>query len=244
VQIRDASAEIASGHVTATAAMTLAGGVRLGGVRLDSRAQFTNISLHRLVSAGSAARSLGSGKISGSLTLAGQDVRSLRGLTGTLNAKLRDTHAAGAAVFNSMQSYMPGAFGSVRFASGSLRARLANGVVRVERLSLDSPNLQAYVDGTVSLQGRLKLGVVVNTGKIQTNPSILLLASRLAIFAAPPAALLLQANQFLANQVIYLEVRGTVRSPNVRVRALPQLEEEVVRFFLLQSPVPATPGSS
>jgi hypothetical protein len=54
----------------------------------------------------------------------------------------------------------------------------------------------------------------------------------------------LQANQFLANQVIYLEVRGTVRSPNVRVRALPQLEEEVVRFFLLQSPVPAAPGSS
>jgi translocation and assembly module TamB len=238
VQIRDAGAEVASGHVAGTAAITLA-----GGVRLDGRARFTDISLQRLVHAGSAASRLGSGKISGSLTLAGNDVRSLRGVTGTLNARLRDTHAAGIPVFNSMQSYVPGAF-SARFASGNLRARLANGVVRIERLSLNSPNLQAYVDGTVSLEGRLKLGAVVNVGKIQTNPSTLLVVSRLAMLAAPPATLLVEANQFLANQVIYLDVRGTVRSPSVRVRPVPQLEEEVLRFFLLQSPVPASLGSS
>jgi len=115
---------------------------------------------------------------------------------------------------------------------------LARGVVRVERLSLNSQNMQIYAQGNVSLAGRLNLSVVVNTGQINSTPAVLLVAARLSTLVAPPVGLLLEANQLLSNQVVYLDVTGTVHSPTVRVRPLPTLEEEAVRFFLLQGPIP------
>ena len=56
-------------------------------------------------------------------------------------------------------------------------------------------------------------------------------------------ALLQETSNLLANRVIYLEVTGTVRNPVIRVRVLPLLSEEAVRFFLNRSnlPVPLTP---
>jgi hypothetical protein len=64
------------------------------------------------------------------------------------------------------------------------------------------------------------------------------LAARLSVLVSPPIGLLLEANQFLANQVVYLEVTGTIHSPTIRVRALPLLQEEAIRFFLLSAPLP------
>jgi hypothetical protein len=37
----------------------------------------------------------------------------------------------------------------------------------------------------------------------------------------------------LADQLVYLRVGGTLHSPTVQVRAVPQLEYEAVRFFMV-----------
>jgi hypothetical protein len=138
-----------------------------------------------------------------------------------------------------LQSYLAGGLSpSTRFGNGDLRARLARGVVRIQRLSLSSANLQLFVEGAVSLAGRLNLSVVANTGQINFTPALLLIAARLSTLVSPPIGLLLEANQFLSNQVVYLDVTGTVRAPTIRIKPLPMLEEEAIRFFLLESPLP------
>jgi hypothetical protein len=232
--IRDAAAQIAFGRLAASASIT-----KLGGLQIDGHGRFTDLDLHHLVRGSSASSHFGTGKITGNFTLAGRDVRSVNDLTGTLKAKLRDTQAAALPLMQMMQSYVAGGFtSSSRFGSGDLRARLSRGVFRVERLSLSSQSVQVYATGNVSLSGRLNLSVVVNTGQINNSPAILLIVARLSVLVSPPVGLLLEANQFLSNQVIYLDITGTIHSPTIRVRPLPLLEEEVIRFFLLGAPIP------
>lgn len=234
LHIRNASAQIAFGRLTASGSARLSGHLQLKG-----RGKFANLDLRQLLRGTSVAGRFGTGKVTGDFTLAGRNVRSLDDLTGTLQAKLRNTQAAAVPLMQTLQSYVAGGLtGSSRFGTGDLRAHLSRGVVRVERFSLSSPSVQFYADGDVALSGRLNLNVTVNTGQMNTTPAILLLAARLSVLVSPPIGLLLEANQFLANQVVYLEVTGTIRSPTIRVRALPLLQEEAIRFFLLSAPLP------
>lgn len=234
LRLRAATAQLAHGHVTASAVLTSA-----NSVTIDGQGKFTDVNVRQLLRTSATASQYGTGKMTGDFTIAGRNVRSLRDLTGSVKAKLRNTDAASLPLAQTLQSYVSGGLaGSGRFGNGELRARLARGVVRVERLSLSSQNMQIYAQGSVSLAGRLNLSVVVNTGQINSTPAALLLAARLSTLLSPPVGLLLQANQLLSNQVVYLDVTGTVHSPTVRVRPLPLLEEEVVRFFLVGAPIP------
>lgn len=231
---REATAQLAFGHVTASAST-----VSAGGLSIDAHGKFTDINVHQLLKRWGSASQYGAGKMTGDFTLGGRDVQSMNDLTGTLRAKLRDTQAASLPLAQTLQSYIAGGLtASSRFGNGDLRARLARGVVRIQRLSLSSPQMKLFVQGGVSLAGRLNLSVVANTGQVNATPALLLIAARLSVLVSPPVGLLLEANQFLSNQVVYLDVTGTIHSPTVRIRPLPMLEEEAIRFFLLEAPIP------
>lgn len=231
---REATAQLAFGHVTASAST-----VSAGGLSIDAHGKFTDINVHQLLKRWGSASQYGAGKMTGDFTLGGRDVQSMNDLTGTLKAKLRDTQAASLPLAQTLQSYIAGGLtASSRFGNGDLRARLARGVVRIQRLSLSSPQMKLFVQGGVSLAGRLNLSVVANTGQVNATPALLLIAARLSVLVSPPVGLLLEANQFLSNQVVYLDVTGTIHSPTVRIRPLPMLEEEAIRFFLLEAPIP------
>ncbi|MGH7192314.1 MAG: AsmA-like C-terminal region-containing protein, partial [Candidatus Saccharimonadales bacterium] len=234
IQLHGATAQVALGRVIGDFDVTLTS----MGIDLNGKGKFTRVDLRTLLRRVAAARRLGSGKISGKYTLAGRNVRSLRDLTGAVDADLTNAQAMSLPVLQGILPYLTGGIsGSTTFNQGDLRARLAGGVIRVDEFSLASSSAQIYARGTVSLAGRLNLNVTVNTG--QLNPStraVSVLAARIALFTAPPVALLLEASQFLSNQVINVEVTGTLRSPTVRIRPLPLLEQEVIQFFLLQTP--------
>jgi hypothetical protein len=81
----------------------------------------------------------------------------------------------------------------------------------------------------------LGLDAIVSTGE-GNNPLLAeALLTRFAAFASAPAALLVAANDFLANRVIHLEIRGTISRPVIRLRPLETLREEIVRYFLRQA---------
>ena len=234
LHLRDATAQLAYGHITASASA-----VSAGGLTIDAHGKFADVNVHQLLKRWSSASQYGTGKMTGDFTLAGRNVQSVDDLSGALKAKLRDTQAASLPLAQNLQSYIAGGLTtSSRFGNGDLRARLARGVIRIQRLSLSSPNLQLFVQGGVSLAGRLNLSVVANTGQVNSTPALLLIAARLSTLVAPPVGLLLEANQFLSNQVVYLDVTGTIHSPTIRIRPLPMLEEEAIRFFLLEAPIP------
>ncbi|HYO23446.1 MAG TPA: AsmA-like C-terminal region-containing protein [Lacipirellulaceae bacterium] len=226
---------------TTSTQLSLAGG-RLSGALTARRVSTWNVDGHfrfYRVDAAALAGSSGyaSGRLSGTLDIAARNARSVNDLQATLLADLEGAQSAGIPVLDQIRTSVPGAglAGATSFGEGRVEARLSRGVVRLDRLSLANRQLQIYMTGNITLGGRLGLNATVATGQA-ANPTIAnsLLTNILAVPVAP-AALLLQANEFLANRVIRLSIRGTLDRPTIRVRPLETLGEEAVRFFLRQS---------
>lgn len=236
VEIHDTHAQVALGRVLGSG--TAGWGL---GSRVDVHLRFFGVDLRTLLRQFSDSSQLGGGQMTGRVDLTGNDVRSAEDLTGTMDATLQQTQAMEFPVLRQLTPFlMPGQSNGGTFRSGDVRARLARGVVRVERLSLAGTFLQLLVEGTVSLEGgRLNLEATANTGQVGVNPAFLrLLGLRIPAVGPVPLTLVLQASSYLANRVIHLGVTGTVRNPVVRVEPVSLLTEEAVRFFLNRSNVP------
>ncbi|HEV7221427.1 MAG TPA: AsmA-like C-terminal region-containing protein [Pirellulales bacterium] len=206
-----------------------------GRLQIDAKAQLTDVEMQNVLRH-SPSNPTGRGKISGSFSISGRNVRSARDLSGRIRAKLRDvqglpgSHAAHARTSGALG-------GATKFSRGELRAALSRGVLRIERLSLQGQKTQVYATGTATTGGRLDLQVTVDTGLLDSNSqSVVSLATQLALVAVPPLGLVLEANKFLSDQVVHLHIAGNARSPAVRVLPLPLLGEEALRFFMLQAP--------
>jgi hypothetical protein len=240
----DAEWHPSSGRVRVQAtsvALSLAGGrmtgrliaQRTAGWMIDGAFRFYRVDVVTLLRQFGSASQYGSGRLTGTLTLSGRNMRSVNDLQATLLANLEDSRAGDLPVFSDMWNVIPGATSSAtRFDRGRVEARLARGVVTVQRLTLASSQLDLYITGTLNLAGRLALEAIVYTGQ-QENPLLArFLLQRLAELAAPPAALLASANELLANRVIRLEIGGTINRPVIRVRPLELLRDEIVRYML------------
>ncbi|MGH7140095.1 MAG: AsmA-like C-terminal region-containing protein, partial [Pirellulales bacterium] len=231
-ELHGITGQIAHGRLTGDFDVALASGLGLNG-----RGKFAKIDLRTLLQESGSTSRLASGKITGNYTLGGRNVRTPNDLTGTFDATLRDTQAMSLPIFERALPYLTGGVsGSTTFDDGTVRGSLARGVIRVDRFSLSSGSAQIFAQGNVTLAGRLDLNVTVNTGQLNVpRRTLSLLASRILLVAAPPIGLLVNVTQFLSNQVINLEVTGTVRSPTIRIRPLNLLGQEAAQFFLLQA---------
>jgi hypothetical protein len=99
--------------------------------------------------------------------------------------------------------------------------------------------LQLFVDGTVTLQGRLNLQVTATTGNVGVNPTFVrFLGLRIPAVGPIPVTLLLEASTYFANRVVHLRVTGTAPSPIVTVEPLSLLTEEALRFLVNRSSLP------
>jgi hypothetical protein len=224
-----------------TVAISLAGGrmtgrltaQRTAGWMLDAAFRFYRVDFVTLARQLGGASQYGSGRLTGTLTLTGRNMRSIDDLRGALIADLEDTQAGNMPVLSDLRGIVPGmSSGATHFNEGRIEARLARGVVTVQRLTLASSQLDIYITGTVGLLGRLNLEAVVYTGQ-QENPLLAqFLLQRISEVAAPPVALLASANELLSNRVIRLHITGTINRPVIRVRPLEILREEILRYFL------------
>jgi hypothetical protein len=225
---------------TTSSQLSLAGG-RLSG-RLTARRTVTwhvdgRFRFSRVDVAGLADSAYASGRLSGTLDISARNARSINELQATLLADLEGAQSRGIPVLDQIRNVVPGAqfSGATQFGQGRVEARLARGVVRLDQLTLASRQLQLFITGTVTLGGSLNLDALAATGQA-LNPTLAetLLSSLLAVPAAP-AAVLIRANDLLANRVVHLTIRGTLSRPNIRLRPFQTLGEEAVRFFLRQS---------
>lgn len=237
VTIAGSTAQLAGGRATLRLAALWSGG---GGARVDGQLQVSRSQLSRLAAA-SDVGSYAPGRVNATVDFAGSNVRSMNDLSGTIRATLEDTQTMQMPVFAALGPLLNLGGGS-SFQNGDLRARLANGVVRVERLALRSASLALYATGTVTLQGRLDLDVTAYSGNNASCPAALLAIARFVPAIGPiPVALLARITAVLANQVVRLHVGGTIRNPVVSVQPVQLLAEDAVRFFLLGATVPAAP---
>jgi hypothetical protein len=135
---------------------------------------------------------------------------------------------------------LPGRSANAAFQTGELRASLAGGVFRVQRLALAGNSARVFADGTVTLSERLNLNVVARTNQLGIDPVLLRLVGIAAIPAGGPIPLLTinRVSTYLSNRTVRLHVGGTVNSPSVQVNVVALLAEEAVRFFIEQANLP------
>ncbi len=233
--VRDSTAELAMGRATGEGTWTWGGESRLNG-----QLRFTGLNVQTLIRQLADTGQGGLGQINGRITFAGDNVRSVNDVTADMDATLRQTQAQGLPViFQVLPFIAPGRSTSALFDSGSLRARLNGGIIRIQRLGLEGRALKIFAEGTVNLEGRLNLEVTGTTGQYGVNPNTLrLLGLRLPVTGPVPVSLILQATSALSNRLIHLRVTGTYRRPSIQIEPLSLLTQEAVYFFLNQAGVP------
>jgi translocation and assembly module TamB len=228
--VHDSTLRFQTGRATGKSQLTWG-----GETRLESRLNFSNVELRHLMQDNSELAHFGSGHVLGQLDFGGNNLRSVNDLTASLTATLKKTQALQFPILLQLNPYLPGKMSSAMvFEEGHLCARLAGGVVRIERLSLQSRAARLFMEGTVTVpQGRLNLETTVSTGGLCLPQGLMRLASiGREDPALVPVSLLLEAASHLATLVVHLQVTGTVQAPIIRLQILRELSKEALHFFV------------
>lgn len=234
VEVYETGAQVARGR--ATGRLTFAWDFT---ARVEGHVRFYRVDVQNLLRETTGSDRLGSGQMSGRFDFTGLEVRSLDDLHGTLEATFAQAQPLQVPVLSQLTPFL-GIGSSTTFQRGQLRANLDRGVWRIQRLALEGNTMSLFIDGTMTLAGRLRLAAVAQTGNIGLPTQRLrLLGLRIPAFGPVPVTVAIEVSNLLSNRVIYMTIGGTVHNPSIRVRPLPILTQEAVRFFLYRSILPA-----
>ena len=228
LEIRDSVAQLARGRATGRASFRW-------GVdnHLEGQVQLYQADLQALLRRATESTQIGSGQVSGSVDFAGTGLRSVEDLSATVDATLTQMQPTQIPVIGALLPYLRnGAASSASSSNGELRGRLDRGIFRIERLTLELRQVPLFIQGTVTVQGRLDLDVTGNTSQRgQAGLVLRLLGFEVPLNGQIPFNILKEATAFLVRQLVHLHVTGTIRSPVIQVEPLPVLTEGALRFF-------------
>ncbi len=233
IHLRDMVGTAARGRVTGKAEVTFFPELD---DRLSGELKFGNVDVSTIFA--SAKGVIGSTPVSGTFTFGSERLRTADDLTARLEAKSGEATPFGLPVLaqaTPLLGYASGANPSI--SQGDIKASLAKGVWTVQRVALTGASLDIFAEGTVTTDGRLNLNVAGSTGKLDLGAGVLSRLTALATqFARQPLnpGSLQQAVGILGNFVVYLEVTGTVDTPQYKIQTIRTLREDAIRFFLLR----------
>jgi translocation and assembly module TamB len=228
LSVRDSQARLAQGRARFECTLNWGNGLRLVGLLL-----FYDVDLRTLLRNTPEVAAYASGRVSGRVNLAGNEMRSLNDLTALVQAKMRQGQALQMPVLRQITPYLRPGASSATFQSGELKGRLAGGIFRIEHAALVGDFIKMLILGTLNLAGNLNLEVTAQTGLYCLNRARAnSISSRIPLVGAIPRLVLYEASTLLAAAVVHLRVTGTVHAPVVRLEPLVTLTEDVVRFFL------------
>lgn len=230
--IRDANGMIGNGRVTAQLESDWGAGGHLRG-----QVRFTNVQLGNVFTELKQSNYFGNARVTGRIDISGENVLSAEDVTATVFANIAQASVRELPVLDRITPFVSPAALLKPFDAGEIRGRLSRGIFRIERLTLANSTADLYADGTVGLDGRLALAVIVRTGSIGVNDAVLRQTSLQLVRLATqlPIQVIGQISSILSNRTIRLAVTGTVSSPQTRVNAAALFTEETIRYFLRQS---------
>ena len=227
--VRDAVGTLGDGRVTGQFEYTWGASGRTTG-----QLRFTNVRVGNLLADLKQTNYFGNARVTGRIDVSGEAIRSADDLTGSVTASIEQAAVRDLPVLSAVTPFVPPTAVLKPFDSGQLRGRLSRGVFRIEKLTLASPTTDLYADGTVTLAGRLDLGVIVRTGTIGLNDTALRqIGLSLPLYFGPlPVSLVRDVSTFLSNRTVRLNLTGTVANPQPQLNTAALLTDEAVRFFL------------
>ncbi|HZZ77268.1 MAG TPA: AsmA-like C-terminal region-containing protein, partial [Gemmataceae bacterium] len=235
IEIAETSGRIARGNAKGKLSLAWQNGARVDGyLRLD-RVELTEFMRETVGKS-----DLVAGQTTAVLQVKGANVRSLKDLEGKLVASFQQAQALQLPVLSQITPFL-GIGATTTFQQGNLVARLNRGTAKIEQMTLRGRNAQIFVNGTISLEERMNLNVVAKTTDIGW-PTLRLgpIGLRLPVAGPVPLVVAEEVTRLISNQVVYLDVTGTPRSPVIRPRPLPILSAEAIRFFLTEANLPVT----
>ena len=231
ITVDEMSAQVAHGRVSGHG--TLGFG---SDTHTEGNLRFSGVDLRTLLRPLTDSSTIGGGLASGRIDFSGHNVRSLDDVTATVDASFSQAQAFQLPVLSSLVPFVARGQSSSTFQSGGLRGRLANGLFRVQKLSLSGNSVNLFAQGNVTTAGRLNLDVTATTGVLGASSGVLgLLGLRLPAFGPMPLGLLVETTNYFSSTSVHLLVTGTARTPVVRVEPLTLLTDEAARFLLLRA---------
>ncbi len=228
LSIRESTAQLGNGRAQLRATLRYA-----GYLHLEGELQVFDAGLRSLASLIGEAASIIRGRMTGRIDFSSTDLRSLNDLSANVQAKFNDTQAFQLPILRALVPHLVPGRGSLDFQAGEVRGRLSGGVFRISEMTLDSSFLLLFIQGTVTLQGRLDLDVMAQTSSIGLDPVMLRsLLRRLPAVGPIPVGVLVRVTEALSDRVMHLRVGGTLRSPRVWVEPIRLLSDQAARFFL------------
>lgn len=208
---------------------------RRGGVSLMSRWKARRVDVFALAERAGRGNTLARAEVSGMLTLQGKSLQSVDDLTGRFDFDIE--HTTGSAIpglIAASQLLSSVSLASQDFGAGEAKGTISKGVVAIDEFWAASKSALVRADGKMYLTSqRLDLQALIATGDyrdIAGNFAELVSANAVAAFL--PASTILSVSELLSDRTVIVDVRGTVRSPIIRLRAVETFREEVARFLL------------
>ncbi len=197
-------------------------------------AKLNRIDTSRLLRSGS----FGAGIVSGQVNLQAKRAKDPKQIVGNFDITMSQVDSLEMPVLDQLDTLvsMTPTLGSKQNNDGTLRGRLAGGLVHVEELSVTQSNVQVMMNGHASLDGRLKFDITAATGQAGPADGLVGLAESPLMLAAPaPVALVLKANEAMKDRVVHVRVEGTASRPILRLQPGKTLTQDTLRFFIANS---------
>ena len=234
VEIPDLDMTVAQGRMQVGLSYRFAMG---GSSKLSGHIALVNVNGNSIIRVLSDTGPSVGGLTSGRIDFTADPLRTIHDLTGTIRLSSERLYLFQAPVFRDLSRMIgPNASPQTSLRRVELKAVVTRGFIRIQRFSCAAPTVQLFVDGMVSLDGRLRLGLTGSSGsqalRLALGPIV---AASIPLSFNPLSALVvIQASRIIAQHTIQAEITGTLRSPSVQIRPLATLTEEGVRFFLDQ----------
>jgi len=235
---RDVTGQIGLGRMSGEGSLIFSYG---GPTRLKGHIKFVNVNANTLINSLSNNGATSGGQATGVLDFSSDNLQTLADVNGSIRAELGQLQLFQMPLFEQIARFLaPVRSLNTPGRKGELQATLNRGVIRIRRFTFVASSVQMYVEGTMTLDGRLNLDVLANTGRLFINSGFVRLAALvLGVGVGPvPLVVILEASRFLSDRTVQLSVTGTLTQPYVRIRPLVTLTEEAVRFFLDRANLP------
>ncbi len=224
--------ELAQGQVHGDLHVSSSSGSRQG-FDLESHWRLNHVEFEQLLHTYAGTKTLGRGLVAGRFALSGRNIRSLNDLEGEFRMTLGGTDVTAVPGLWATSSLLGAAsLAGTKFNEGEAVGRISHGSVALEQLVLLSDRLKVISSGRVGLQGgRIDMVTMATTGNFSGQYNVLEGIAPQALLSVSPVS---SFNRLISDRTVIVDMVGTLRDPQIRLRAGETLQANMREFLIRQ----------
>jgi hypothetical protein len=229
LSLRDVTGSVANGRITGKSTFQWS---EMYPGRLEGNINFQNLDLSQVIKGSD---SIGKVNVTGRVDFNAASFRSLDDLNANIQAKLNESRPFQLPVLENLLPLL-GLSSQSLIREGDFRARLQQGLMRLQRFTLVGPNIKFFTEGTVGVDRRLRLQVTALVGNLPGDAELGRFTGVTPLkLVGLSSSLYARVGRLISDRSLRFEVTGTIDRPSVRLQAFQIVTDEAIRFFLNQT---------